>query len=148
MRLLAIATRFAIGALLVIAAAYDLRSFRIPNPIPLALIALFTLSVVIGVEGALPPHIVSFGIASLVGIGLFAGHIWGGGDTKLTSAFALFLTPGDLSRFFLVTTLTGGVIALLVLIAKRMGNEPRMKCASIPYGLALAVGGLDWCLLS
>jgi prepilin peptidase CpaA len=147
MPMLVIATRFAIGALLVVAAAYDLRSFRIPNPIPVALIALFAVSAAIGVQGTLSPHFASFGIASLLGFGLFAGHIWGGGDTKLISAFALFLTPSDLGRFLLVTTLVGGVIALLVLLAERMANDPRMDRVSIPYGLALAIGGLDWCLL-
>ena len=45
------------------------------------------------------------------------------------------------------STLTGGVIALLIVIVGKMKNEPRLKHASIPYGLALAAGGLDWCLL-
>lgn len=145
--MLVIATRVTIGGLLILAAAYDLRSFRIPNLIPLALVLLFVGTWGLGGNGALTPHALSFVCASVVSIGLFIANVWGGGDTKLASALALFLTPTDLGRFLLIVALVGGAVAVAILIVRRSAAVPADRHTPMPYGVALAAGGIDWCVL-
>lgn len=144
--MLVIATRVAIGGLLIIAAAYDIRSFRIPNAIPLGLMLLFAGTWMLGVQDALSPHALSFGLASAGGIALFLANAWGGGDTKLASAMALFLTPSELMRFLLIAALAGGVVSLVIMARSRQRVPTANTETRVPYGIALAVGGLDWCL--
>jgi prepilin peptidase CpaA len=145
--MLVIATRMAIGGLLIIAAAYDIRSFRIPNVIPLLLALLFAGTWAVGAQGALTPHALSFACAGVVSVALFLANVWGGGDTKLTAAMALFLTPTELGRFLLVAALVGGVVAATILIVRRRNAAPTTRNTPLPYGVALAAGGLDWCVL-
>lgn len=146
--MLVIVTRTAIGALLVAAAVNDFRTLRIPNAIPLALMGMFCVSVTVGLQQEWPSHLTSFGIASAVSVPLFFAQVWGGGDAKLSSAFALFLSPHQLERFALIVALAGGVLAITILIARRLVAAPWTQRPELPYGVALAVGGLDWVLLN
>jgi prepilin peptidase CpaA len=136
--------QFAVGLLLIAAAAADVRSLRIPNVIPLTLAALFVLTAAAGLQQPLLPHLTSFGIASVLSLALFIGNIWGGGDTKLTAAVALFLVPAELLRFALVTSVSGGLLAVALLVARH--RQTAAAKTHMPYGVALAAGGLDWCV--
>jgi prepilin peptidase CpaA len=131
-------------ALMTAAALSDARSLRIPNIIPLALIALFVIACTAGLFRPLAPHLESFAIAALVGCFLFYRGIWGGGDAKLLAGLGLFLEPHDLFSLALVVAVAGGVVAALVLIEKAVKKQPAAH-AAIPYGIALAAGGLNWC---
>jgi prepilin peptidase CpaA len=140
-------TRSAVGIALLLAAISDFRSMRIPNAIPAALAALFVVSVAVGDQSPLVPHLESFAVTAAIGSALYIANVWGAGDTKLMAATALFMIPGDLGRFGLVTSLAGGVIATTALVKQRVTSGSTARLAEIPYGIALAAGGLDWCVM-
>ena len=132
-----------LGAILVIAAAIDARTFTISNKLNLtvALLApLYWLSV------ALPlwPDV---GVQLAVGAGvfvLFAGAFYagmmGGGDVKLAAALALWFSPLSTIKFLVLTSLAGGVLTLCFLAWHRL--QRREGRPEIPYGVAIAFGGL------
>src|SRR3954470_5720200 len=117
--MIVILTRLAVGVALILAAHSDLKSMRIPNAIPIALTFLFIASASLGYQDPLLPHVICFTVAGLIGVALYAGNVWGAGDTKLMAAIAIFMTPVELARFGLVTSLVGGLIATTVLIKRR-----------------------------
>ena len=78
----------------------------------------------------------------------------GGGDVKLFAVIALWAGPAHLPALLVVTTLTGGAMALLALSAARFtaiyaftrlgidrGRDMLMD-GQLPYGAAIAAGGL------
>jgi prepilin peptidase CpaA len=96
----------------------------------------------------------------MLAIALFAASLvpfaagWvGGGDVKLMAATALWVGPASFSLFVLVMTIVGGVMALLMLSKFRFTVAQLAETAgfseirdivlgrSIPYGVAIAVGG-------
>lgn len=85
------------------------------------------------------------------GAALFAMNVWGGGDAKLLAAVSLWTGFPDLPRLLLVTALSGGILALAALAAPRLpflavwGRRCRIE-RGVPYGLAIALGGVDWLL--
>lgn len=74
---------------------------------------------------------------------LFAARMLGGGDAKLLAALALWVPPAAFAELLLVMALAGGLLAGAML-ATRRHLAPGAK-ASVPYGIAIAVGGL-WVL--
>lgn len=129
-------------ALLVGAAAADLRHRRIPNAVSIALVAvLLVWRLAAGDVSGLPASL-AVGVGMLaVGFGLHAARVWGGGDAKLLAAVAAWVGLDALARLLLVTTVTGGLIALVALALRRRDPD-----VSLPYGVAIAVGGIDWML--
>jgi prepilin peptidase CpaA len=129
----------------------DTREYRIPNTLNssiflLWLPALFLLNV------SLIGGLLGFGLVLAVGLGLFALRLMGGGDIKLLAVLALWMGgwQGTLS-LLLATVLLGGVLAILLVILRRivapMPKLPRVltKGAPIPYGVAIA-GAFLWLL--
>jgi prepilin peptidase CpaA len=141
------------GLLVVVAAISDLLTMTIPNRIPLALVALFAVAATTGV---MSPAAVGLSVATgvalfLVGVALFAAGVFGGGDAKLMPAVALFLGPMAVSPFILHTAVAGGILALLVLVARRAPLPAGVRGrpwidrlmtprGGIPYGIAIAWG--------
>jgi prepilin peptidase CpaA len=88
-------------------------------------------------------------IASAVLIGIaFIGYkinvvILGGGDVKLLGALALWFTPFAYMQMLLVMGVIGGVMAV-GFVVRRMVFKPKTP-GYLPYGVAIAVGGL-WVL--
>jgi prepilin peptidase CpaA len=144
-------TRLLFGALLALAAICDVRAYRIPNEIPLGIALLFATAATAGLVEPLTPHLESFAIAATVGIVLFCLGVWGGGDAKLLAAVALFLEPRGLLAYALLVALAGGALALVVLLGHAIngllcGAKPGERAhLKLPYGVALAAGGLAWC---
>lgn len=156
----------ALAATLVWAAVSDALWFRIPNAIPLTILTLFPLAAVSGgqsLETALWSLLVATGVFS-VGFLLFWRGALGGGDVKLLSALALWAGPKYILSLVLVIALAGGALALAALLVRR---SPYLSLASInlrmalarsvpaetgknggtlPYGIAIAAGGLLLCL--
>ena len=132
-----------LAAMLVVAAAIDVRTFTISNRLNLA-VAL--LAPIYWLSAALPlwPDV---GLQLAVGVGVFvllAGAFYagmmGGGDVKLAAALALWFSPASTIKFLVLTSLAGGVLTLGVLAwhrANRREGRPQ-----IPYGVAIAFGGL------
>jgi len=75
--------------------------------------------------------------------GLFAMGAMGGGDVKLLTALALWVPPMLFVQLLIVMALVGGVLTI-VFSAWHIARRRRDKLA-IPYGLAIACGGL-WVL--
>ncbi len=145
---------FAFAGLLVYAAVEDVRRLIIPNTLSAAVGALFpayALSAAGPVDwlGAL-----AVGAGALaVGFLLFARGFIGGGDAKLLAATALWAGPPLLLTFLLVTSMAGGAVALAMLAYYRLrrrvvasGDAALERPAAkfeLPYGVAIAVGGLQ-----
>ncbi len=129
-----IASLIFVGAL-AFAAIDDARHLRIDNRVPLALLAGFVPLALTG--GDAVGHLTAAVIALLAGAVLYRARIWGGGDAKLLPSIVLWVGPLGLERFALITAGAGALLALIMLA--RAGRS-----AQVPYGVALAAGGLDW----
>ena len=94
------------------------------------------------------------GIIFAGGVVLFVLNALGGGDVKLLAATALWAGPGAIFDFLLVTTITGGVIALamtsrsrfaLAMTFESIGSQSIRNAVLshvLPYGVAIAAGGI------
>ena len=145
---------FVIG--LLDAAQSDLRQFRIPNRVPLLLLAGFVpAALVAGLDWQ--DWLIHLGVALaffVLGALLFARGVWGGGDAKLLPAVALWIGVAGLPRFLVIMALAGGALAVLALLSRRIALGPigplrawgqrLAESGHVPYGVAMAVGGLDW----
>ena len=92
------------------------------------------------------PALLVAGALLLIGFGLFAfGHI-GGGDVKLLAASALWAGPELILAFLLLTAMAGGLLSAALLVQNRygwvLGFASGDEGAVVPYGVALAAGGL------
>ena len=149
-------TVFAVfAALLLTAAANDLRSYLIPNWISLALIASFAVFAPFAIApGAVIWHVAAMFIALGIGLGLLTFGWIGGGDAKLFAAIALWMGWTDLMSFALAATIAGGAVSVGLLLSRRLAagaaagpSAPWLqrllsKDEGVPYGVALAAGGI------
>jgi prepilin peptidase CpaA len=106
------AQQILLGALVLAAALFDLRTRRIPNWLCAAgLVCGFaSQNVREAAFGA--------GIALLVYIPLFALRAVGGGDVKLMAAMGSITGPKPWIAIFLITAILGGLIALVLIAVK------------------------------
>jgi prepilin peptidase CpaA len=138
-----------VALLLIIAAISDARHYRIPNWLNAMIALTFVVSELShsssGTE--LMMHLAAAALVLLGGFILFSLNLFGGGDVKLITALALWTGFAALPRFILLTTLAGGVLALLLLILRwlRAGRGNKID-SRVPYGIAIAVAGLDFCM--
>jgi prepilin peptidase CpaA len=132
-----------LAALLLVAAAIDVRTFTISNRLNLtvALLApLYWLSIAlplwpdVGIQLA-----AGAGVFALLAAAFYAGMM-GGGDVKLAAALALWFSPASTLKFLVLTSLAGGILTLGVLVFHRL--KRREGRPEIPYGVAIAFGGL------
>ena len=142
-------------ALLSVAAYTDLRARRIPNTIPVLVIALFIVVLAFTPDLREVWHwrLASFSIAFIVGFILFATRIMGGGDVKLFAALALWHPLSDLGALAILTAVAGAGVALffaaLDFYQARRNASPETSVLSdlrqslkarIPYGVAIFLG--------
>jgi prepilin peptidase CpaA len=144
-------------ALLLVACYTDLRSLRIPNPVPIAVAGLF-LPFAIATEMSVNDvllHLAAGASVLAAGFAVFAiGLRFGGGDIKLLSALALWCGFGNFLPFFVAMAFAGGAVAVLVFLARQTGvpvwlavqgvNIPAFalerRKAYVPYAPAIALG--------
>jgi prepilin peptidase CpaA len=146
----------AFALLLLVAAWQDFRTLQIANGLHLAIVVVFGIWAVAGLAaGTLPMSTLGTAIAFalalfLAGALAFAFGMLGGGDVKLLAASSLFAAPTHLANFLMVTVLAGGIVALAVIAGAAVGPvgergeatlRDRLR-GSLPYGPAIAVGGL------
>jgi Flp pilus assembly protein protease CpaA len=161
---------FACAALLVAAAATDLAARIIPNRIPLLLAAL-GLMLHLAQGSLIPGLLVAAAVFALLLVAWHFGAM-GGGDVKLLAATAFCVAPVTVPLLIMRVALAGGVLGVAYLVARRAVHAPvgaprrgatRSLVASwaalparvlraerwrigrqapLPYGIAIAVGGL------
>jgi len=133
----------ALGAILIVAAIIDVRTFTISNKLNLTVALLAPLYWWAAQVPLWPDVGIQVAIAAAVfvlfALAFYAGMM-GGGDVKLAAALALWFSLQSTIKFLVVTSLAGGVLTLGILAwhkVKRREGRPE-----IPYGVAIAVGGL------
>lgn len=146
------------AAALLDAALSDIRAFRISNRDTLAIGGAFALGAAgMGLDGVLS-HAAAGLAVFIAGFTLYLLRAWGGGDVKLSAAVALMTGFAGLPRFLVVMTLVGGLLAMVALVARRLPlakdgpvklwGERLASTGHVPYGVAIAAGGLDWLAVS
>lgn len=136
----------ALAIALLYAAFTDLRSRTISNRLNLSIAAgapvfwwASGLSLWPDVAWQLGVAAIAFAILA----GLFALRMMGGGDVKLLTALALWVEPYAFVQLLLVMALAGGILTVLMGGIHVMRRQKERL--AIPYGVAIAVGGL-WVL--
>lgn len=157
--------------LLLAAAGTDIARYRIPNGIVYAITVAFFVGMAFDLSWPAVGWSLLAGVGMfLLGAGLFAFGLFGGGDVKLIAAMALWTGLADLPRFLLVMTAAGGLLGV-AWMAKRWYRRPALAGEAakettpaeipavegssgpkthnrIPYGVAIAVAGLDFFITS
>ncbi len=125
----------------------DASRYLIPNSLNFAILLLWLAGIYF-----LPIHVLpalaAAGIILLVGLGLFALGLMGGGDIKLLVVLALWTGWGTATAEFLIlTAFVGGILVIVLLILRSLvqvvmkgRNLPRILIHKqpVPYGLAIA----------
>lgn len=139
-------------AVLIWAAATDLKSRRIPNIQPLLVLALFLALVATrltagdGFLGAAAWPLVAAFVVFAFGAILFALRLIGGGDVKLMAAVALVAGPAFSASFIFFVALAGGVVALATLVHTHTSQPAPSGPPKVPYGVAIMASGVWICL--
>ncbi len=141
--------------LMLAAATTDAVDMRIPNWLTSSLALAFPIAAMgtamsfetMGLHTAV-------GLAGLVvGMGFFAAGWIGGGDAKLFAATLLWLGPETALAFTLLSTVLGGLLTLLLLSFRQLPMPAPLAARDwimrlhdhkqgVPYGIALAAGGI------
>jgi len=164
-------------ALLAAVARSDIATRRIPNALVLALViagavvATIVLRDAVGLRGA----VAGFALGLALWAPLWLMRVLGAGDVKLAAAIGTWLGPAGVLEASVLAAIVGGMLALLVLARRRrvaaLASGVALWTAALqrgqltkplvndrtdvlPYGVALAVGGLlsgwlpaDWIVL-
>jgi len=142
-------------AAMIVAAVSDLFTMTISNKVPLGLIAGFlVLAAFSGMDlKTIGMHLLA-GLAMLVISFTFFAKGWiGGGDAKLYAATAIWMGWPNLLEYTLISCLLGGALTIALLSLSKMPMPVILKQQNwfnrlhtledgIPYGLALAAGGI------
>lgn len=136
-------------ALLVTGAVLDVVQFRLPNWLTLAtaVTALPWLLRLVPVWPVGGLHLLAAVIMLLAGVLAFRFDLLGGGDAKWLASLVLWIGLSlDLIRFLMLTTFFGGILGLFVLVLGRFrpGYGMRDGKRHLPYGVAIALAGLDF----
>ena len=132
-----------LAAILVVAAAIDVRTFTISNRLNLtvALLApLYWASIALSPWPEIAAHIAAGAIVFVLLAGAFYAGMMGGGDVKLAAALALWFPPLATVKFLVIMSIAGGVLTLVILVFHRL--KKREGRPEIPYGVAISFGGL------
>nr|WP_321512266.1 prepilin peptidase [uncultured Hyphomonas sp.] len=138
-------------ALCLFAALHDVNSLTIPNWLNLTIAALFVPAAAFS---GLPieilfGHVLAGLAAFVIGFGLFAFRVFGGGDAKMIPAVMLWIGPSASLEFVFTMALVGGACALLIVLVRNTVpaavvpgpiRAPFEEKAGVPYGVAIAAG--------
>ena len=133
----------ALAAALVVAAVIDVRTFTISNRLNLAVALgapVYWLSVALSPWPGMAIQLAAGGFVFLVLAGAFYAGMMGGGDVKLAAALSLWLSPPVILKFLVLMSIAGGVLTLGIIAWHRLRRGERRP--AIPYGVAIAFGGL------
>lgn len=152
--IIALALFLTFSLLMAMAAFKDAATMTIPNWISLAIVGAFVIAIPFTWQGLplLLEHLSVGLVFFLAGFAMFAFGWLGGGDAKLMAATALWWTWPDSVVYIFYTAIAGGALALFLLIGRKY-VPVRVLTSSwahmmfkdekkMPYGIALAVGGI------
>ncbi|NBC97289.1 MAG: peptidase [Deinococcus-Thermus bacterium] len=106
-------------AFLVVAAASDLATLRIPNPLIVAGLALCLVRLA-ATPMPLGPHLAVGGVAFAITFALFAANLIGGGDAKLFPVTVLWFGPEQTPDFLLLLSVLAAGFALVLVLSRRL----------------------------
>jgi len=138
------------GFIMLLAAFSDALRFRIPNLACLALALLFPLFVLTA-PTAVPwtENLAVFAIVLGAGYVLYVKKWAGAGDIKFIAVLSLWAGPSFWGQLLFITAISGGILSLgigaLTILRHRLSKaegSPALAKTPIPYGVAIAVGGL------
>ena len=124
------------------AAVQDVRTLRISNMFSVAILLVCIVTLVVHAGPHWWQHLLSFVLILALGMLLFSLGWMGGGDAKLMAASALAFDLMGLLRFLPLVLISGGLIALLAIIARPIRTKRSRAGGVIPYGVAIAVGAV------
>lgn len=130
------------GVLAGLGAWFDYRDRRIPNWLCLlAAIGGLIWAYTAGGWSAVPWHLAHLVVALIIGMAIYAVKYWGGGDAKFYAGVASWFV---ISKFFLLVLVISSfglaLVAIAFLLRRRRGSGKAK--ASLPYGIAIAAGGV------
>lgn len=131
--------------LLCLAAAEDAWRLKISNLTCIAVVAAAVVAAVTqGLEVSAWQNLAVFAAILVLGTAAFSAGLLGGGDVKLFAATGLWFDLRSAIWFVACVFLAGGVLGLTFLIARRVrgGGIRKSGASRVPYGLAIAAGGL------
>lgn len=151
----ALAVLISLPVALLWAAVTDFLTMTISNRISIGLVCAFViLAPLVGLSlGEIGLSLAAATCVFLVCFALFAANVMGGGDAKILTAASLWfgLTPALIS-FLVYVAYAGGAVTLLFLLLRwrasavlAMGIPLPMsvvEAKKIPYGIAIAIGGI------
>lgn len=150
---------FAVLGLGILAGLSDLRGMTIPNlysglilgAFPLCYVLMWAFGVQEDIFASLWSHIGAAALIFAISAAMFYFGIMGAADSKLASAYALWLGLAPLPLFLFVMTLVGAVLGVAALYIKK--NKPvqspkeggwiaQLQAGKnkVPYGIAIVIG--------
>ncbi len=134
----------------------DYKRFIIPNAVSLTVAGLFFLRHwLVAPQDPLAPHLIAGAAAFALFLAPYFLGQMAAGDVKLISALMLWAGARDGLPMLLIMTVIGGVLAALLLIARKsISNWPSVsgflparvgrwaRLGIMPYGLAICIAGL------
>jgi prepilin peptidase CpaA len=141
-----------------LAAQSDYRGMTIPNRYALLIIGCFFAAWLAAYAGGVPvfaplaSHLLAAGLTFAVTFALFVFKIIGGGDSKLATAFALWVSARTLPVFLFYMSFFGFLLGLAALYLKKRKPVKTPKPGSwiarvqagesaVPYGIPIFIGG-------
>jgi prepilin peptidase CpaA len=140
---------------MIVAMIADFRTFNIPNSLPLILMLAYPLAA-LSAGFSWQQILWTFALGSLVllvAVAMFVMKIMGGGDGKLLAAATLWTGQERLLEFLLLTALAGGILALSLLLYRRLPlanalsgmaalRQMHENKQDVPYAIAIGIAGL------
>lgn len=140
------------SAVLSMLALCDLRRRRLPNAAVAAFAALYFAQAWLAGEShfGLVAHVVTGFVALLLTAVLFHFGWLGGGDAKLFAAVFLWTGPAHATTVFFIVSVAGLFLALAQVATAKIQRDTTgsaklewlAPARGVPYGVALAVGGI------
>ena len=139
-----------LAALLLAAAGEDAVRLKISNLLCLSvLLAAIAAMVISGFEADVWQNLLVFAALLAGGTFLFGRGLFGGGDVKLLAALGLWCNLGAAVAMLSGVFISGGILAIVVLAVRTFAPAAAAERivilkpkGGIPYGVAIAAGGL------
>ena len=133
----------ALIGLLLLASAFDLSRRRIPNRLlAFGLLASLILHLASPNPAALlTTYLAGFGLGLLMFLPLYLMRGMAAGDVKLMATVGAFLGPAMVFQASLATYCAGGVMALLIVLARGHGRVAFANIGALLHPLLLRLGG-------